>query len=58
MKEKIEQLKSIATQRASYYSNIGFIELANTFTNILTILDEMEKIMPKEEAAKENDDAV
>lgn len=48
MIERIEQLKSIITQRVSYYSNIGFDNLANEFSNLLNILNEIEQI------AKEN----
>lgn len=44
MIERIEQLKSIITQRVGYYSNIGFDNLANEFTNVLNILNEMETI--------------
>ena len=44
MIERIEQLKSIITQRANYYSNIGFDNLANEFSNILNILNEMEQL--------------
>lgn len=44
MIERIEQLKSIITQRVNYYSNIGFDNLANEFMNILNILNEMEQL--------------
>ena len=49
MKERIEQLKSIITQRANYYSNIGFNNLANEFTNILNILNEIELMVEETE---------
>lgn len=48
MIERIEQLKSIITQRTNYYSNIGFDNLANEYSNLLNILNEIEEI------AKEN----
>ena len=44
MIERIEQLKSIITQRVNYYSNIVFYNLANEFMNILNILNEMEQL--------------
>lgn len=44
MIERIEQLKSIITQRVNYYSNIGFDALANEFMNVLNILNEMEQL--------------
>lgn len=47
MKERIEELKSIITQRINYYSNIGFINLANEFTNVLNILNEIEDMAHK-----------
>lgn len=47
MKERIEELKSIITQRINYYSNIGFINLANEFTNVLNILNEVEDMARK-----------
>ena len=47
MKERIEELKSIITQRINYYSNIGFINLANEFTNVLNILNEIEDMARK-----------
>ena len=44
MKERIDQLKTIITQRVNYYSNIGFFNLANEFSNVLNILNEMENM--------------
>jgi hypothetical protein len=55
MIERIEQLKSIITQRVGYYSNIGFDNLANEFTNVLNILNEMETIAKQLQEKKEED---
>ena len=55
MKERINQLKSIITQRVNYYSNIGFSNLANEYSNVLNILNEMENMAQQldEKAAQE-----
>lgn len=50
MIEKISALRNQVNERAVYYSNIGFVNLANEFTNVKNILNEIEAI------AKENDE--
>lgn len=52
MIKRIEQLKSITTQRTNYYSNIGFDNLANEYSNLLNILNEMENIIKENEELK------
>ena len=54
MIKRIEQLKSITTQRTNYYSNIGFTALANEFTNVLNILIEMENMANQMQKEAEN----
>ena len=53
MIEKISALKNKATERANYYSKIGFPNLANEFTELVNILNEMEDIVRERDALKE-----
>jgi len=58
MIERIIELKSIISQRANYYSNIGFTNLANEFTNVLNILNEMEAMAQQLEKSKGEEEKV
>jgi hypothetical protein len=58
MIERIIELKSIISQRANYYSNIGFANLANEFTNVLNILNEMEAMAQQLEKSKGEEEKV
>lgn len=48
-KERMEELKSIINQRIGYYSNIGFTNLANEFTNVVKFLAEIENVIKENE---------
>ena len=52
MKEKILELKNKSIEKANYYSNIGFVNLANEFTSLVNILNEMESIVEECEKLK------
>ena len=52
MLNRIGELKNKATERANYYSNIGFPNLANEFTELVNILNEMEDIVREREELK------
>jgi hypothetical protein len=41
MKDRINELRNKATERAGYYSRIDFPNLANEFTELVNILNEM-----------------
>lgn len=49
-RERLSEIKMLINERTNYYSNIGFINLANEFANVENILNEIEAI------AKENDE--
>lgn len=50
--ERLAQLKIAITERANYYSNIGFINLANEFTNVGNFLAEIEDVIKNNEELK------
>ena len=52
MVNRIATIKQKATERANYYSNIGFINLANEFTNIGNFLAEIENVIKENEELK------
>lgn len=52
MINRINELRNQANERAVYYSNIGFINLANEFTQLVNILNEMETIMHERDELK------
>lgn len=52
MINRIGELKNKATERANYYSNISFPNLANEFTELVNILNEMEDIVREKEELK------
>ena len=51
-KERFAQLKIAITERADYYSNIGFTNLANEFTNVGNFLAEIEDVIKENEELK------
>ena len=53
MIEKISALRNKATERANYYTKIDFPNLANEFTELVNILNEMEAIVHERDALKE-----
>ena len=55
MINRINELRNKAIERANYYSNIDFPNLANEFTNVLNILNEMEIIAKQLQEKKEED---
>lgn len=52
MINRINELRNQANERAVYYSNIGFINLANEFTQLVNILNEMEAIVRERDELK------
>jgi hypothetical protein len=52
MIEKIHELKQKAMDRADYYSRINFPNLANEFTELVNILNEMEAIVTERDELK------
>lgn len=52
MIERITELKNKATERANYYSRIDFPNLANEFTELVNILNDMEAIVRERDALK------
>jgi hypothetical protein len=52
MIETIHELKQKATERADYYSRINFPNLANEFTELVNILNEMEAIVTERDELK------
>ena len=52
MINRINELRNQANERAVYYSNIGFINLANEFTQLVNILNEMETIVRERDELK------
>jgi hypothetical protein len=53
VKNRINKLKDKAIERANYYTNINFSNLANEFTELVNILNEMEAIVRERDALKE-----
>ena len=53
MIEKISALRNKATERANYYTKIDFPNLANEFTELVNILNEMEAIVHERDVLKE-----
>ena len=51
-KEKLAQLKFAIIERTDYYSNIGFINLANEFTAVGNFLAEIENVIKENEELK------
>ena len=52
MLERIAELKNKATERANYYEKISFPNLANEFTELVNILNEMEDIVREKDNLK------
>ena len=52
MINRINELRNQANERAVYYSNIGFVNLANEFTQLVNILNEMEAIVRERDELK------
>ena len=52
MINRINELRNKAIERANYYSNIDFPNLANEFTELVNILNEMENIIKEKEELK------
>ena len=53
MLNRINELKNKATERANYYNKIDFPNLANEFTELVNILNEMEAIVRERDELKE-----
>lgn len=53
MLNRIAELKIKATERANYYNKIDFPNLANEFTELVNILNEMEAIVRERDELKE-----
>lgn len=53
MKERLIALKNKATERANYYSGIGFTILAEEFTEFANFLNEIENTIEKGELQNE-----
>lgn len=53
MLNRIVELKNKATERANYYNKIDFPNLANEFTELVNILNEMEAIVRERDELKE-----
>ena len=51
-KERLDELKSIISQRTNYYSGIGFSTLANEFKNVENFLAEIEEVIKENEDLK------
>ena len=52
MLNRITELKNKATERANYYNKIDFPNLANEFTELVNILNEMEAIVTERDELK------
>ena len=52
MKERLIELRNKAIERANYYSRIDFPNLANEFTELVNILNEMEDIVKERDELK------
>ena len=52
MVNRIAAIKQKAIERANYYSNIGFTNLANEFTNVGNFLAEIEDVIKNNEELK------
>lgn len=52
MIKRIQELKVIISERANYYSTIGFTNLAKEFTDVLNILNELENMALEQQELK------
>lgn len=53
MINKIAELKSKATEKANYYSRLGFTHLAEEFTEFVNFLAEMENVVRERDELQE-----
>lgn len=51
-KERLSGIKMLINERANYYSNIGFDNLANEFANVENFLSEIEEVLEENEKLK------
>ena len=51
-KERLSEIKMLINERTNYYSNIGFVNLANEFTILGNFVTEVEDLIKETEELK------